>query len=1440
MLLESIRLARRQENYKLAKILLRKHILHLTKESSSLTQDTDLSSCVLHLNSSSAVSSEDKLKVMRELSKLNACSGQLPQAIETLTVSITSFSDGLVDTSSKRLGAIGAIRRGSLEGNELVSRSLLSVVKWLQTDTRLLQTIWKGDNPVMQNLQTLLHMEEEVRSDGLGLFVKDQGNWDLFAPEESKYERHEFAMGQLLHLAAVHAPNLAKAWWNLAGWCYRIGRKHLEAVSSSGTAELKEYERKNVIQIVPMSVTSDEFQGIYSVLGQVHAADDSVDELKEAVRRNQEDELNVIRRQLLMVCPALEGMPTLDGLITIWQGVRNRIFKHYELATRAYFRFLHLSGSHPDETPGVDDMNVTATLRLLRLLVKYAAELKFELESGFSTTPTKPWKGIIPQLFSRLNHPDANVRQSVLDLLCRVGADSPHYIIYHAVVGILKRNSTDKPTGMSGFIGEAGSESNFDSGVGVDSVGVDMYSPPDTPVSVEGDNSEQGSSEVEDQNATSLEKCHQAIVDSLCTHSGGVVGEVRALVTELCRVTLLWDEMWLAALMQRQGEVYRRLQQIESEARRTATLTFLTHDQKQAILKKKYDATMKPLIWLLEHLQAVTSQSPETHNERIFQATYQEIISNAIHTLKRPPSYTNPHPAWEPFKEFQQMLMLRSQKRMTSTISLHEVSPHLAAITSSSITLPGLENISDEPIVLESFDLDVMVLPTKTKPKKISMMGSDGRRHTYLFKGLEDLHLDERVMQFMAIINNMFVRDLKHQKQVYRAKDYAVTPLGARSGLIQWIDSATPLFGLYKRWQQREAYANAQLKQQSGQDGGQPPQVQILKPNELFYSKIIPLLKKHGMTEQTPRKEWPREVQRKVLQELMLETPKDLLARELWAASTCATEWWHVTQNYTRSTAVMSIIGYIIGLGDRHLDNLLVEFATGQVIHVDYNVCFEKGKSLRVPEKVPFRMTQNIEKACGFTGVEGLFRISCEEILRILRHGRETLLTLLEAFVYDPLIDWTHSEEAAFPLAIKSPELTGLQTRKEMECEVAEGLLVTRLCERSPHWERCKETLVSVMSQLEGDLSSVANIGANLHSYQDQLDSLDKQVEVLQEALHTPNHPLISMQDRLTEQNRLKMDYDRIMGALREKYKETNEWQKRHEEAFKLMHGASFQDLCSKLHRPPDIGMAGYEIAADFLVSSGQGHTVDLCRQLDQELSGQLQRRRALLNTCLEALLTYCSVTTHYPTNYPEQNRSHAWSAALSRVFETPSVSPDDFQQAITDFEMALIPSALPKSALAVNSKLRKYIQDMYARANKLGERLRSLNSQDVNALEEAVQENMNFLRRFFEEYGRPGAVGMVCFLVMAVSPLIRRWLYMEQTAHSAGERLSDLTSKDGDWFLDELCTMSGNVSQVVDVMEMCIEVSLSRWMPPVDVCMNLHVYIYTHMYMCMRTVEPS
>ena len=49
----------------------------------------------------------------------------------------------------------------------------------------------------------------------------------------------------------------------------------------------------------------------------------------------------------------------------------------------------------------------------------------------------------------------------------------------------------------------------------------------------------------------------------------------------------------------------------------------------------------------------------------------------------------------------------------------------------------------------------------------------------------------------------------------------------------------------------------------------------------------------------------------------MAETPDTLLAQELWLQATSSDQWWRLTQNITRSFAVMSVIGYILGLGDR-------------------------------------------------------------------------------------------------------------------------------------------------------------------------------------------------------------------------------------------------------------------------------------------------------------------------------------------------------------------------------------------------------------------------------------------------------------------------------------------------------------------------------------------
>jgi serine/threonine-protein kinase SMG1 len=123
----------------------------------------------------------------------------------------------------------------------------------------------------------------------------------------------------------------------------------------------------------------------------------------------------------------------------------------------------------------------------------------------------------------------------------------------------------------------------------------------------------------------------------------------------------------------------------------------------------------------------------------------------------------------------------------------------------------------------------------------------------------------------------------------------------------------------------------------------------------------------------TPHQSWPKDVLRQIFNELKSSTPDFLISNELLGSSTSAEEWWNKTKRFGRSVAVMSMIGYILGLGDRHLDNILLDIHDGSLVHIDFNVCFEKGKRLQIPETVPFRLTQNIVKALAPLGQKVTF-----------------------------------------------------------------------------------------------------------------------------------------------------------------------------------------------------------------------------------------------------------------------------------------------------------------------------------------------------------------------------------------------------------------------------------------------------------------------------------
>lgn len=117
--------------------------------------------------------------------------------------------------------------------------------------------------------------------------------------------------------------------------------------------------------------------------------------------------------------------------------------------------------------------------------------------------------------------------------------------------------------------------------------------------------------------------------------------------------------------------------------------------------------------------------------------------------------------------------------------------------------------------------------------------------------------------------------------------------------------------------------------------------------------------------------------------------------------------WYLARSSYVCTTAVMSIVGYILGLGDRHGENILFDDSNGDTVHVDLNCLFNKGESFDVPEVVPFRLTHNMVHAMGPLGVEGLYRKCSEITLKVLQEQMATLMSVLRPFIYDPMVTWS-------------------------------------------------------------------------------------------------------------------------------------------------------------------------------------------------------------------------------------------------------------------------------------------------------------------------------------------------------------------------------------------------------------------------------------------------
>ncbi|KAJ2028280.1 phosphatidylinositol kinase- protein kinase tor1, partial [Coemansia sp. S3946] len=430
-----------------------------------------------------------------------------------------------------------------------------------------------------------------------------------------------------------------------------------------------------------------------------------------------------------------------------------------------------------------------------------------------------------------------------------------------------------------------------------------------------------------------------------------VVRETEVVSRELIRITLLFPEMWQEAL-DYASKAYFGQNDPEEMVR---------------ILRPLHEQARKP----------VTLR--EYHFVQMFGTELAVAEEHVRHYLEGEPGPNTDvfmQQAWESYY----MIFRRIQKSFPepTSLALKDTAPMLLQCHDMHLAMPGTYDPDREIVHIGSFNPVVTVYPSKQHPRKVKITGSDGNVYEFVLKGHEDLRQDERVMQLFGLINSLLTRDSETARRSLAIERFPVIPLSSNSGLIGFYPNCETLH-------------------------------EIIRDYRETHNMYLNLEQRHAL-QFAPNWETLTVSQKvEAFEYALSNTPGNDLQRALWYKSPNAETWLERRTNYTRSLAVMSIAGYILGLGDRHPTNIMMHDRTGKIVHIDLGDCFELAAHReKFPEKVPFRLTRMLIMPMEVSTIEGTFKFTANHTMRVLRANRDSLMAVLEAFVFDPLVSWSY------------------------------------------------------------------------------------------------------------------------------------------------------------------------------------------------------------------------------------------------------------------------------------------------------------------------------------------------------------------------------------------------------------------------------------------------
>jgi serine/threonine-protein kinase ATR len=234
-------------------------------------------------------------------------------------------------------------------------------------------------------------------------------------------------------------------------------------------------------------------------------------------------------------------------------------------------------------------------------------------------------------------------------------------------------------------------------------------------------------------------------------------------------------------------------------------------------------------------------------------------------------------------------------------------------------------------------------MSSKAKPKRVKFYVVEGASGTLLNPGVDnkaakgdlgelhflvkneakgDLRKDARVQDLNNVINRLMAsaRKRKRQRRLH-LRTFAVTCLSEDCGIVEWVPNTESFRSLTSRAYNPQAatYSIKRRGKRIGNFGDASLKKNFEHCQNFFFkngdlTSAAHLFEVHFLNTFPPLFYW-----------WFVQNFMDPHA------------WYEARTNFTTSAAVWSAVGHVIGLGDRHSENLLIDTSTGGCVHVDFD-----------------------------------------------------------------------------------------------------------------------------------------------------------------------------------------------------------------------------------------------------------------------------------------------------------------------------------------------------------------------------------------------------------------------------------------------------------------------------------------------------------------------